>query len=141
MRLIDADYIVEVAERAYDAWNLAMATQDTNRGINKILKRQELCKAVKDVADDAPIIDPETLPIVKELREQLAGITAERDAAVEALAKARSCEACAHAGEVSSGACETADYECAACAAVCVCKDCREGSLWKWKGGSGHEIP
>lgn len=79
MRLIDANYIVEVAERAYDAWNLAMATQGTNRGINKVLKRQELCKAVKAVAEDAPTIDPETLPIVQELREQLSKVTSERD--------------------------------------------------------------
>ena len=78
-RLIDANYIVEVAERAWDAWNLAMATQDTNRGVNKVLKRQELCKAVKSVAENAPTIDPETLPIVQELREQLVKVTAEGD--------------------------------------------------------------
>lgn len=39
-------------------------------------------------ADDlfsAPSIDPETLPVVKELREKLARIMAERDAAVEQL--------------------------------------------------------
>lgn len=29
--------------------------------------------------DEAPTIDPETLPIVQELREQLAKVTAERD--------------------------------------------------------------
>lgn len=70
-RLIDANYIVEVAERAWGAWNLAMATQDTNRGVNKVLRRQELCECVKAVADHAPTIDPETLPIVQELRAQL----------------------------------------------------------------------
>lgn len=64
-RLIDANEIVEVAERAWNAWNLAMATQDTNQGINKVLKRQELCKAVKAVAEGAPTIDPENLPIVR----------------------------------------------------------------------------
>ena len=32
--------------------------------------------------DDQPTIDPETLPIVRELREQLAKVTAERDAAM-----------------------------------------------------------
>lgn len=32
--------------------------------------------------DDAPTIDPETLPIVRQLREELARVTAERDAAV-----------------------------------------------------------
>lgn len=107
-RLIDANHIVEVAERAWDAWNLAMATQDTNRGVNKVIKRQELCKAVKAVADDAPTIDPESLPIVQQLREklkneiakkeicgetierldkQLEKVTAERDAAIKSLAE------------------------------------------------------
>ena len=78
-RLIDANEIVEVAERAWNAWNLAMATQDTNQGINKVLKRQELCKAVKAVAEGAPTIDPETLPIVQELRKELEWVKKERD--------------------------------------------------------------
>lgn len=80
-RLIDANEIVEVAERAWNAWNLAMATQDTNQGINKVLKRQELCKAVKAVAEGAPTIDPENLPIVRQLREELERVTKERDKA------------------------------------------------------------
>lgn len=84
-RLIDANRIVEVANHAYDEWNLAMATQDTNRGVNKVFRRKELCKAVKDVAENAPTIDPEDLPIVKELREELAQVTAQRDAAIEEL--------------------------------------------------------
>lgn len=37
--------------------------------------------------DDAPTIDPETLPIVRQLREELARVTAERDAAVSDLHK------------------------------------------------------
>ena len=78
-RLIDANYIVDVANRAYDAWNLAMATQDTNREVNKVLRRQEFCMRVKAVADDAPTIDLETLPIVRELRDKLEQVTAERD--------------------------------------------------------------
>lgn len=61
MRLIDADKIIEVAEYVWNEWNLAMATQDTNRGVNRVLKMQELCKCVKAVADDCPTIDPESL--------------------------------------------------------------------------------
>lgn len=61
MRLIDADRIVAVAQRAYNEWNLAMATQNTNRGVNRVLKMQELCKCVKAVADDCPTIAPESL--------------------------------------------------------------------------------
>lgn len=61
--------------------------------------------------------------------------------AVNILAGLKPCEACAHAGGVSSGACETADYECAACSAACTCRDCRDGSRWRRKGGGGHEVP
>lgn len=60
-RLIDANAIVEVAEHAYNEWNLAMATADGTREINRVFKMQELCKAVKAVADNAPTIDPEDL--------------------------------------------------------------------------------
>jgi hypothetical protein len=60
MRLIDADKIVEVAEHAYGEWNKAMGAAD-GRQINRRYKMQELCKAVKGVADGCPTIDPESL--------------------------------------------------------------------------------
>ena len=37
--------------------------------------------------DDAPTIDPETVPIVRQLRAELARVTAERDAAQRLLAE------------------------------------------------------
>lgn len=57
MRLIDADKIVEVAEHAYGEWNKAMGAAE-GRQINRCYKMQELCKAVKSVANDCPTIDP-----------------------------------------------------------------------------------
>ena len=39
--------------------------------------------ALQAISEAAPAIDPETLPIVRQLREQLAKVTAERDAAVK----------------------------------------------------------
>lgn len=45
--------------------------------------------------DEIPTIDPETLPIVQELREQLARVTAERDAAVKDLYAVKACKTCA----------------------------------------------
>lgn len=60
MRLIDADEIVEVAEHAYGEWNKAMGAAE-GRQINRCFKMQELCKAVKGVADYCLTIDPETL--------------------------------------------------------------------------------
>ena len=56
MRTIDADNIVQVAEHAYNEWNLAMATADGRREINHVYKMQELCKAVRAVANAAPTI-------------------------------------------------------------------------------------
>lgn len=61
MRLIDADEIVKIAEHAYNEWNLAMAAAEETREINKVFEMQELCKAVKAVADNAPTIDLESL--------------------------------------------------------------------------------
>lgn len=60
MRLIDADKIVEVAEHAYGEWNKAMGAAE-GRQINRCYKMQELCKAVKGIADDCPTIDPKSL--------------------------------------------------------------------------------
>lgn len=57
--LISRSEIVKVAEKAYDAWNLAMATADGQREINLCFKRQDLCKAVKAVAKAAPTVDAE----------------------------------------------------------------------------------
>lgn len=71
-RMIYADDIVKVADHAYDQWNLAMAAADGQREINLCFKRQDLCKAVAAVAKNAPTIDSETLPIVRELRAKLA---------------------------------------------------------------------
>ncbi len=79
-RLIDANDIVKVADHAYNEWNLAMAAADGRREINLCFKRQDLCKAVRAVAENAPTIDPETLPIVKELREKLQRICATNSA-------------------------------------------------------------
>ena len=62
-RLIDANKIVEVAEHAYHEWNLAMAAADSQRDINRVYKMQELCKAVKAVADAAPTVD--AVPVVR----------------------------------------------------------------------------
>lgn len=54
---IKRDDAIEAANRAYDAWNLAMATADSRREINLVYKRQELCKAVASVFDSAPAAD------------------------------------------------------------------------------------
>jgi len=76
---------------------------------------------------------------------QLAAEMEERDRelerAVATLAGIRPCEACVHGKVFANGDCEAADYECMKCLAACVCRDCVNGSLWKWEGGPTHEIP
>ena len=44
--------------------------------------------------DGAPTIDPENLPIVRQLREELARVTEERDAAMSFIPK--TCDTCKH---------------------------------------------
>ena len=64
MRLIDADALLDKQECLF-------------------MKRHILFHGVTAYTiESAPTIDPETLPIVKELREQLARVTAERDKAL-----------------------------------------------------------
>lgn len=123
-RLIDANEIVEVAERAWNVWNLAMATQDTNQGINKVLKRQELCKAVKAVAEGAPTIDPENLPIVRQLREELERVTKERNAAIKDLKE------CAVENYMECNYCknEIKKYVSE------ICRNCNDGSNFEHRG-------
>lgn len=68
MRLIDANNL-GVGKANPDAFD----RKDYAAGWNS---------ALQAVIESAPTMDPETLPIVKELREQLERVTAERDAAV-----------------------------------------------------------
>lgn len=68
MRLIDADALLNKQEALY-------------------MKRHILFHGVTAYTiESSPTIDPETLPIVQELREQLAKVTAERDALLKEMA-------------------------------------------------------
>ena len=53
--------------------------------------------------ENAPTIDPEALPIVRQLRAELARVTAERDAAVEQLSELECCEFCEYTGGIPRG--------------------------------------
>lgn len=47
------------------------------QGVNSVVHRE-----IQQLIADTPTVDPETLPIVGKLRDELARVTAERDAAV-----------------------------------------------------------
>ena len=64
MRLIDADALLDKQESLYMKGNVLF------HGVTAC------------AVENAPTIDPETLPIVRQLREELAKVTAERDAAL-----------------------------------------------------------
>lgn len=49
------------------------------------LMSYEVADMIEDCMDNTPTIDPETLPVVQDLRKQLEQVTAERDAAVKEL--------------------------------------------------------
>ena len=69
--------------------------------------------------DDAPTIDPETIPIVCQLREELARVTEERDAAVKQLSEVEDCDTCKNA-------------KCAMRGGTGKCK-------WEWRGPQKEE--
>ena len=71
MRLIDANALIEQLE--------SIISDYTSNGA--FPNGYDINSAI-DSLSDAPTIDPENLPIVRELREQLAKVTAERDAAM-----------------------------------------------------------
>lgn len=63
------------------------------------------------------------------LTENLEKIKAERDAAVKCLEDAHACETCQH-----MDAHPDCNVECLGCQKDCQCRDCRDGSNFKWKG-------
>lgn len=61
--------------------------------------------------------------------EELAQVKAERDAAVKCLEDAHACETCEHMD--THPECEV---DCLRCKEDCQCRECRDGSNFKWKG-------
>lgn len=75
--------------------------------------------ALQAVTEASPTIDPESLPIVRQLREELARVTAERDAAVKQLSEVEDCDTCKNA-------------KCAMRGGTGKCE-------WKWRGPQKEE--
>lgn len=73
-RLIDANELIRCLER--------IVSDYTSNGL--FPNGYDINSAIDDITD-TPTIEPETLPIVRQLREELAQVTAERDAAVNDL--------------------------------------------------------
>lgn len=65
----------------------------------------------------------------EDMWKELDRVKAERDAAVKCLEDARACETCEHMDTHPD-----CDVECLGCQKDCQCRDCRDGSNFKWKG-------
>lgn len=76
-RLIDANMLREKLFSYYPCIN-----ENTHKSnyMGETLMDYEVADMIEDCMDNAPTIDPETIPVVRQLREELARMTEERDA-------------------------------------------------------------
>ncbi len=81
------------------------------------------------MAREAPTIDPETIPVVRQLREELARMTAERDAAVKDLETAMGIDV--------NDDCALITFLCSVCAKENNCNE--ERCHPKWRGPQKEE--
>lgn len=83
-------------QRLIDATSLKVLFEHEYRH-NKQFKQSSVYKAWQGAIQllyDQPTIDPESLPIVRQLREELARVTAERDAAIKTIFEWSGCAEC-----------------------------------------------
>lgn len=121
MWLIDGDGLFEFLSE-----HLVKQTGAFTKGVNKGLNIAR--SAIRDI-DAVKPIDPEDLPIVQELRVELAKVTEERDCAVKSLKqlndKTGNCYGCKWYDE--------ADDKCKSRENKIVC-DTGDNNRWEWKG-------
>lgn len=105
------------AKDAIETLTAQLTASETARA--DLAKRLTLAQQERDVVTKRMI----------ELEQELAQVQAERDAAVKCLEDARACETCEHMDTHPD-----CDVECLGCQKDCTCRDCRDGSNFKWKG-------
>ena len=67
-----------------DKWNDFLNHKTDDETLERCRKIDQMInQKIQQQIADTPTVDPETLPIVQKLREELARVTAERDAAVK----------------------------------------------------------
>ena len=84
MRLGDLD---AVRKRLFSYYSCINENTHKSNYLGDTLMSYEVAEMIEDCLEETPTIEQETLPIVRQLREKLARITAERDAAVADLRK------------------------------------------------------
>lgn len=114
MRLGDLD---EAKRNLFSYYSFVNERTHKSNYMGETLMAYEVADMIDDCVDNTPTIDPETLPIVRELREKLERVTAERDAAVRQLSEIEDCDTCKHRSCIPRGGFGR-------------CK-------WEWNGGEG----
>lgn len=81
----------------------------------------------------------DAIAYIRQLEAQAEQLKRERDAAIADVKESDvlyECEHCAHRRmtEEEAEACKRNDFECMKCEAECICKSCRNGSGWEWRG-------
>ena len=89
MRLIDANMMAVEETEAYISAQTSGKISPITQVINSVVHWK-----IQQLIADTPTVDPETLPIVRELREELERVKAERDAAVKTIFKYAGCQEC-----------------------------------------------
>ena len=92
MRLGDLD---EAKKKLFSYYSFVNENTHKSNYMGETLMSYEVADMIEDCMDNTPTIDPETLPIVQELRKELERVTRERDAAIADLYEARGCRTCA----------------------------------------------
>lgn len=77
----------------------------------RLIDADKLAAHLERRIEYAPTIDPETIPVVRQLREELARVTAERDAALEQLSELEFCEFCKHTECIPRGGVGKCEWE------------------------------
>lgn len=71
---------------------------------------------------------------LEKIKAENARLRQERDAAVRDLHHNNACKICVGANKEPEGC----DFECLTCTLDCRCKNCRDESLWQWRGPDGR---
>lgn len=89
MRLIDANMMAVEESEAYMSAQTSGKISPITQGINSVVHRK-----IQQLIADTPTVDPESLPIVRKLRKELARVTEEKYTAVETIFKYAGCQEC-----------------------------------------------
>ena len=112
-------------EFVFDAETATLAATAIETLLSQLTAAQDKCDALTKAGLIATNRANEAL-------SELSQVKAERDAAAKCLEDAHDCETCEHMDTHPD-----CDVECLGCQKDCQCRDCQDGSNFKWRGEPG----